>query len=154
MEYGWVCAPNGAAQTLTANTVNTLSCDTRVSDFYGFGAINPTTNTLSLSAGTYLYEAHATIRPSGGVDGRVGFIVGLWNNTSSTWISRIAASSLYNYYPVPLRGQFTIDAITQLRLQALIDAGQTCVVQSGYTPFTNSTFGNDQRTAIKLWKLA
>jgi len=168
LEYAWVCPPNGAGQSITANTITTLSCDTRVSDFYGYGAINPSTSQLTLSAGTYFFEAHAWTSTSANQGPNV---MSLYNLTLSSYITRGSGtgSSLANGTngSVVIRGQFTTTSINTFVLTFLggVDVkilnntytisslyGATTLVGTGLPSSIN--INADQRTTIKLWKLA
>jgi hypothetical protein len=154
LEYAWVTAPNTAGQSITANTITTLTLDTKVSDSGNYGSLN--SNQLTLSAGTYYYEVNA---PIGGTPSSAPVvIIGLYNNTSSSWISRIQS---INYtggntsFGNILCGQFTISTSSAVTIQTAMSL--TGSVGSGYysaTSLTLSTAGVDQRTTIKLWKLA
>jgi len=150
LEYAWVCAPNGAGQAITANTITTLSCDTRVSDFYSYGSIN--SNQLTLSAGTYQFYANAPILC---INDTV--ILSLYNVTSSSYISRISYNQNNYYSPinsVPLIGQFTILTPCSIQMQAVTSAAASVRSSGNSTLFSSSVPGADQRTTIKLWKLA
>ena len=153
LEYGWVCAPNGPAQAITANVITTLSADTRISDVYGFGSINPSNGQLTLSAGTYYFDITAPITTQGSAGNT---ILGLYNVTTSSFVSRISYNQ-FNYF-VPLRetlkGQFTIVTQSTFDVRTLCNAAAVNQSVSNSGAQTNSTPGVDQRTTIKLWKLA
>jgi hypothetical protein len=154
LEYGWVTAPSTASQSIASNTVTTLTIDTEVADSGNFGSI--ASNQITLAAGTYYYDAFV---PVGAWSNDC--IFSLYNTTTSAYISKIKALAIYggaaywNYYwnpPLNLKGQFTIatSSVFELRLAANGAIG----VGVGSTAFTLSTAGADQRTTIKLWKLA
>lgn len=152
LEYGWVTAPNTAGQSITPNTITTLTIDTEVADTGGFGSI--ASNQITLAAGTYYFKAHTTAYISGSPFGPN--ILSLYNITNSTYVTRggqQAGGASYSSSML-IDGQFTINGSTTFSLYYL--SGGTSVIKSGLTAgdFTNTTTGADQRTTIKLWKLA
>lgn len=155
LEYGWVCAPNTAAQSVTAQTITTLTIDTEVADTGNYGSV--ASNQVTLAAGTYYFEAHATFNTGTGNTGQ--FNLALYNNTSSSYVTRgsgMSGSYANGGWCAAIKGQFTIassSAFSLLFLSALA-ANVTANGHGGATQFTLATAGADQRTTIKLWKLA
>jgi hypothetical protein len=169
IEFAQVCAPNAAAQSITANTITTLILDTEVSDSSGIVSA-PSSNRFTLPAGTYYYEASSQLGVSR-TDTNIGALFSLYNYSDTSYVSRsgfggttintVTYSSnqygiTYNYPAekitrLSLNGQIAISASKIFELRALTncDAG----VCSAVTAFTNSTERADQRTTIKLWKL-
>jgi hypothetical protein len=156
LEYGWVCAPNTAGQSITANTITTLTIDTEVADTGNFGSV--ASNQITLAAGTYYFDADIALTATAG-----DITLGLYNTTASQYVSRrkitsgisgnTAAYVVYYYSPsFRLVGQFSIttSSVFDLRLVSSVAATNG----SGTAPLSNSTAGADQRTTIKLWKLA
>jgi hypothetical protein len=156
LEYGWVCAPNTAGQAITANTITTLTIDTEVADTGNNGSIFG--NQITLNSGTYYYEIYV---PLTSVNSNYNaLIVGLRKNpsTSPEFISRKGFQGYANTFPdKTLSGQFTINTSTVFDITAITtwDVGSSVIrTTAALTPFTLSTAGTDQRTTIKLWKLA
>jgi hypothetical protein len=155
LEYAWVCAPNAAGQSITPNTITTLTIDTEVADTGNNGSIAG--NQITLAAGTYYFEANVRVTNTNG--DLNPFIFSLYNTSDSSYISRIEDMFGYNWNQTTiLKGQFTISSSKNFVLQLIATtASGTIVVRSGDSyriNFTNSTAGADQRTTIKLWKLA
>jgi hypothetical protein len=157
LEYGWVTAPNATAQTITNNTITTLTIDTEIVDTGNNGSISG--NQITLAAGTYYFEANAPIVTSNGA--YYSYILSLRNNVTTTpiIISSVSNSLLSASNGITvLKGQFTIlaSSVFDLTLICATSSGSTLngVTAQYVTPFTLSTAGTDQRTTIKLWKLA
>lgn len=152
LEYGWVTAPNTAGQSIAANTITTLTIDTEVADTGNNGSISA--NQITLNSGTYYFKAHTTAYNSGAPYGPN--IISLYDITNSTYVTRggqQAGSASYSSSML-IDGQFTINGSTTFSLYYL--SGGISIIQSGLAAgtFTNSTALADQRTTIKLWKLA
>lgn len=168
LEYGWVCAPNAAGQSIAANTITTLYFSNEIADTGNFGSLSagtfPTgtasaTSQITLAAGTYYYEASAPIVHSNG--SYIAFILSLRKNVTATPEIVSSVSTVYvsaPSSPTLLKGQFTITTSTvfDLTVAASIWNGSIFngVTSSYVTSFTLATAGADQRTTIKLWKLA
>lgn len=153
LEYAWVCTPNTGGQGIAANTITGLTMDTEVADTGGFGSI--ASNQITLAAGTYYYDA-VTTSTSFSSDS----VFALYNVSTGTYISRMKqlgaaqGSTGTNWYWSPilnLKGQFTVSAATSVALHFLCGMG---VAIGAYSGIGNGTAGADQRTTIKLWKLA
>jgi hypothetical protein len=158
LEYAWVCAPNAAGQSVSANTITTLTLDTEVVDAGGHGSIG--SKQVTLAAGTYAFEASTFARPSGGFSSFAA-LLSLYNVSDSAYVTRggLKLISAYNANPVGLggtiNGQLTISASKSFDLRLL--SGAAVTVDNGYHTSalsTLSTAGADQRTTLKLWKLA
>lgn len=154
LEYGWVTAPNTAGQSIAANTITTLTIDTEVADTGNYGSI--ASNQITLAAGTYYFKANA---PHGASSAGAPLlaILGLYSVTGSTWVTKRQHSE--TNYAVPLQvevdGQFTVGSSTVFELR--MAGSKNFTVGMGYSnisDFTLATAGADQRTTIKLWKLA
>jgi len=150
LEYAWVCAPNAAAQTLTGNTITTLTLDTEVVDEGGHGSI--ASNQVTLAAGTYAYEASA---PAVANTGDVSLVLGLYNVTSSKWVGQ--GNSLGSSTRAVASGQFTIEDTTVFDVRGYGAATNPPIkIQNAQNSeaYTLSTTGAEFRTNLKLWKLA
>lgn len=149
LEYGWVCAANTAGQSISANTVTTLTIDTEISDSGGHGSVSA--NQVTLAAGTYYFEANVPIYQVSGYD----TVLSLYNVTDASYVTRrkIAYSFNGDISSVTLIGQFTIASSKTFAVQALC-AGGSSNNGVGTSPLTLGTSGADQRTTLKLWKLA
>ena len=162
IEFGWVTAPNTAGQSVSVDTITTLTLDTEVADT-GSLVSAPTANVFTLPAGTYYYEAHTRIRTTG--SNATSFVFALYNTSDSAYVSRSGLASnatLRDNGSQPqsttvcpqLSGQFVIAASKSFDLRLLVD-GNTVIVDNGSSSATmsDSTASADQRTTIKLWKL-
>jgi hypothetical protein len=151
LEYGWVCAPNAAGQSIAANTITTLTIDTEVADTGNFGSV--ASNQITLAAGTYYYEASVGFNT---VDGMlVGGVLGLFNVTAGTYVSRAPSLHNANNGYSNLKGQFSLVSSAVFELRAVPSGLGFRVANFSYIyPSTLTTAGADQRTTLKLWKLA
>jgi hypothetical protein len=158
LEYGWVTAPNTTGQgPFTANAITTLTIDTEVADTGNFGSI--ASNQITLAAGTYYFEANAPIVNAAG--NYLSFILSLRKNVTTTPVIVSSVSNGFFGAPISitiLKGQFTIATSTVFDLTAVASVNNGNIwngMTSSYvTPFSNATAGADQRTTLKLWKLA
>jgi len=157
LEYGWVTAPNTAGQAITDNTITTLTIDTEIVDTGNNGSISG--NQITLAAGTYYFEANAPIVTNSG--NYMSYILSLRKNVTTTPV--IISSISNTSYAAPnsvavLKGQFTISVSSVFDLTIICSASSGSLLNGAtaqvITPFTVSTAGADQRTTIKLWKLA
>lgn len=153
IEFGWVTAPNAAGQSISANTITTLTLDTEVADT-GNLVSAPSSNEFTLPAGTYYYEAQTRYGSTGG---EIASNFSLYNVTGSTVVSSSGRGSLAGHnlrsISMVLNGNLQISAATTFDLRLLLGASATVDNGNGGNKFTNSTAGADQRTTIKLWKL-
>lgn len=162
IEFGWVTAPNAAGQSISADTITTLTLDTEVADT-GSLVSAPSSNQFTLPAGTYYFEASTSAR-IGAVSS--GATMSLYNTSDSAYVTRgrlrdtdsrtNAANNVHwiDRISGAINGQFVIAAQKTFDLRFLCTASAT--IDNG--TFTNalssnSTAGADQRTTIKLWKL-
>jgi hypothetical protein len=155
LEFGWVTAPNTAGQSITANTITTLTIDTEIADTGNNGSISG--NQITLAAGTYYYDALTASKTTTTTPGNI--TIGLYNITQSKYVSISPSQSSYagNQYQILsyIRGQFTITSTSVFEIRVLSTLGVT--IDNGGSSgalSTLSTAGADQRTTIKLWKLA
>lgn len=149
LEYAWVCAPVTAGQQIPANTIQALTIDTEVYDTGNNGSI--ASNQITLNAGTYYFEAFApnssnlyTIQT-----------LGLYNISDSKYETR--QNYGYGGYggTIPLKGQISFSSSKVFELRLVAGVGTTTIGAAvNQTMGTNTTAGADQRTTIKLWKLA
>lgn len=150
IEFGWVCAPNGAAQSITANTVTTLSCDTLVANTGGLSITAPVNNQFTIPAGTYQYEI--LVRWQGSA--QQGLIVGLRNVTDNIIVGAMNGSKHYEGLPLSFSGMLKIENNKTFDIYGIAESTDTYIRNGIYTvQSTNTTAGYDQRTAVKLWKL-
>lgn len=154
LEYAWVTAPNAAGQTITNNTITTLTIDTEVADTGNNGSISG--NQITLAAGTYYYEAN--IRGANNNADNTSLIFSLYNSTDNLYVTKTNELVGTIAYPAAIfKGQISIPStkVFELRIMAATQTG-SFIVRSGWWSgtFSNSTAGADQRTTIKLWKLA
>jgi len=151
LEYGWVTAPNTGGQSITANTITTLTIDTEIADTGNYGSI--ASNQITLAAGTYYYDAYT---PCSAIGGYGAGTIGLFNVTSSNYISRGVSYNLNGSGTLSVRGQFNIAAATIFELRVCSGGSYPFYIsnQGAYALSSITTAGADQRTTIKLWKLA
>jgi hypothetical protein len=156
IEFGWVTAPNAAGQSISANTITTLTLNTEVADT-GSLVSAPTSNTFTLPAGTYYFEAEMRARANS--NAAASSVLALYNTSDSAYVQRSGYrvnGSLGNNTTVIthlLKGQFVYAAQKTFDLRFLAGAAFTVDNNDLSATFTNSTAGADQRTTIKLWKL-
>lgn len=152
LEYGWVTAPNTAGQAITANTITTLTIDTEVADTGNNGSISG--NQITLAAGTYYFNATTTSQSTGTEYPAGSF--GLYNVTDSLYVTRRARVFLQlNSGNFELEGQFTISTSKIFDLRIWTNVTGFVIASGNYSIFSSlTTAGADQRTTIKLWKLA
>lgn len=150
LEYGWVTAPNAAGQSISANTITTLTIDTEIADTGNNGSI--TSNQVTLAAGTYRYFASC---PTKLFASNPGGSLGFYNVTDSSYVNRgqtPIATTATGTTCFTVDGQITISSSKTFDLRLwTVDA--TTVTNSN-TASSISTAGADQRTTIKLWKVA
>jgi hypothetical protein len=157
IEYGWVTAPNAAGQSIAANTITTLTINTAVSATAIAGTYSSIANNqITLSAGTYYFEASVSTRIGASANG--SGLLSLYNTSDSSYITRGRIWDNYAGCPYSafgtIKGQFAITSqkIFDLRILTTL----ACTVDNGASEAalsTLSTAGADQRTTIKLWKL-
>jgi hypothetical protein len=156
LEYAWVTAPNTAGQPITANTITPLTIDTPVSATAIAGTYSSiASNQITLAAGTYYFKGHTTSQytdayasPSSGW--------GLYNITSSSYVTRRGRIYMYGYSGnYDIEGQFTIASSSVFDLRLWTNVSGLVIADGNSNGFsTISTAGADQRTTLKLWKLA
>jgi hypothetical protein len=175
LEYGYVCTPNSDGHPLIQDVITTLYLNTEIADTHGNGVLNPgvfptgttqATTDLTLNAGTYLYEANTCFSSGGGTDtNRFDAIFSLYNSTAGAYITRKAVpSNIFDVCVIAnLNGQFTIPSAANIELRVLehawLNSTNSSAItnigrKSAYAATTNTTQNADQRTTIKLWKLA
>lgn len=163
IEFAWVTAPNDTPQTVPANVITRLNLNTLVADTGNViinPSNNPSNNQFALPAGTYYYSARCSAWVSG--NSRIPFFTLSLNKADGTYISRSGPTSSPSGNAgtgghaemayVDLTGQFIINSDTTFELRLL--CGQHAMSVSNFASQANSTAGADQRTTIKLWKLA
>lgn len=154
IEFGWVTAPDANGQSISANTITTLTLDTEVADT-GALVSAPTSNQFTIPSGTYYFDVSAPLGAS--AQAVVGFI-GLYNVTGSAWISRERFATTNYAQQMMLShliGQFKISASTTFDVRCVLSvAGNNGRGSLNMTDMTLNTASTDQRTTVKLWKLA
>lgn len=163
IEFGWVTQPSTAGQSVSADTITTLTLDTEVADT-GSLVSAPSTNQFTLPAGTYYYEAHTRFRTT--ATDAISHVFALYNTSDSSYVSRTGLSSAtglgasqssgprISSVCAVLSGQFVISASKTFDLRLLTDGG-TVIVDNGNqgSTMSDTTASADQRTTIKLWKI-
>jgi hypothetical protein len=153
LEYGWVTAPNASGQSITDNTITTLTINTEIADTGNNGSISG--NQITLSSGTYYFEAYT--HGYSGSNNNIAIILSLENITDSSTISKRGTNTGNSSVSgaTEINGQFTISTSKTFELRAICVASMVISSNTYITPlYTLSTAGADQRTTIKLWKLA
>jgi hypothetical protein len=154
LEYGWVCAPNAAGQSITANTITTLTLDTEIVDTGDNGSI--ASNQVTLASGTYYFKATHTFKRAV-ANNPPDALFRLYNVTDSNLISCDSGvdtieSAQYSG-KFDFEGQFTISGSKAIRLEVAYSDAVTIGI-SGQNAFTLSTASAQTRTKLQLWKLA
>lgn len=161
IEFGWVVAPNTASQSISANSITTLTLNTEVADT-GNLVSAPSSNQFTLPSGTYYFETSVPIVSA--VRG-VSSVIALYNVSDSAYVSRGGCQKAFTFtfdasygtsMFAELNGQFVTTASKTFDLR-IVSTGAVSVTNAGtngsLVEFTSSTSGADQRTTIKLWKL-
>lgn len=154
LEYGWVCAPNVGGQSISANTVTTLTLDTEVVDAGSHGSIS--SNQVTLATGTYYFEAE-TAFSNIGVAAIYEQIFSLYNTSDSAYVKRskmLNNGSQASFGLITLNGQFIIASSKTFELRVAVSDALYVGAKASSAGFTLNTAGADQRTTLKLWKLA
>ena len=157
LEFAWVTAPNASGQVLTYDTTTVLTLNTKVADTGGFGSL--TGNIMTLSAGTYAYNIALPLNPGSGPGGFAGVVA--LSSSFAGFISRfgIGNPGLAGQITLPT-GQFTVPTQQNYVLTCWVlgyyNSGSAVITNSMYGGMSTSqsTAGYDQRTTIRLWKLA
>jgi len=151
-EYANIQAPNGAGQSISSNTVTTVTLNTEVEDVDGIGSLG--SNQVTLSSGTYAFKALVSPQASVGV-GDIDFF--LWNATDSVVLK--GRNFQANGSPVPNSGniefssEFTISGTKAIELRIISATAVTLGRNdSGTYQITVSTAGLSQRATLQLWK--
>lgn len=152
IEFGWVCAPNAAAQSISAKTITKLTLDTEVHDT-GSLVSAPSSDVFTLPAGTYYFNATTA------VNGTNCFgVFYLYNGESILFKSGLKIPATSDVVAVPtsqgdMDGQFTIATSDTFSLRILTEGASKISNGTGTYEMTLATAGVDQRTTIKLWKV-
>ena len=151
--YSWRTAPNAATQSITNNTITTLTLDTEVADTGNHGSIS--SNQVTLDAGSYYFEADHSFRRSI-ANQPPDALFRLYNVTDSLIVEcdsglDFMEGSYFSGKMSRLKGSFTITSSKTFRLEVAYsqDVG---VGSSGQTAFTLSTASAQDRTKLQLWK--
>ena len=162
LEFGWVCAPNTAGQTIAANAVTPLTIDTEVADLGGYGCIAG--NLVTLAAGTYRFNAFTKLHLANTVYLQTDIVslssstLGVITRSGGTSFECQAngSSQIYslNTAIFGFDGQFTAPTSTKLTLTMFSSTGGSVSNSGSDTGSANATNGLDQRTTLKLWKVA
>ena len=155
LEYGWVTAPNTSYQSIATNTITTLTIDTEIADTGNYGSI--ANNQITLAAGTYLFKGRLANNSANGYAS--GGTLSLYNVTLSSYVTREEFLNSGYYADARIEGQFTIasSSVFEMRIYHYENANRTLYVGGLYAASYSSTLSNggaDQRTTLKLWKLA
>ncbi len=146
------CAPNLAAQSITANTISTPALSVVLADSATLGVTVGSNQVQNLPEGTYYCEASL---PLFTVTGANGASLRLYNDTGGAYLpvsggtlggANSAASQ------VLATGQFDIGALSSVSLRLICP--RTALIRNGDQDMTDATANADQRTTLKLWKLA
>jgi hypothetical protein len=169
IEFAWLTTPAAAAQSVSSNSIVTLTLNTEVQDTAGIvaapGTAPASANQFILPAGTYYFEATCPLAISGGE--RHTAVLGLYNVTDSAWVSKgkgpRTVSDTAHQMVCFWNSQFAITGSKtfDLRVYARNATATAFSVTNGgggtfgLEAFTSgvSTDPIDQRTTIKLWKL-
>ena len=181
LEYAYTCAPSDAGQLITTSTsdVNiTLFLNSEIADTGDYGVLSAgtlpaggssATSAITLAAGKYNFEAHAPVYLQATA---FPIFLGLYNNTTSKWITRgkkfytdpfnTVGSTGPGSGTLEIDGSFTVAADTtnavSLRMYTNTGGKALYISNAGWNgslaAFTSTTPADqDQRTTIKLWKV-
>lgn len=157
LEVAWVCAPNAAGQSISANTETTLTLTdiVRAIGSVWSGVVVSSNQIQNVPAGVYAYELKVPIRDTNNSNGAI--LIGVHNVSSSTRISRAGAAkyTMAGYVP-EANGEFSLSSPSTLDARILVGttSGAWAIDNgSGTAVFSDSTAGADQRTTLKLRKI-
>jgi hypothetical protein len=165
-EYAKVTAANAAEQSVSANSNTTLELDTEIADTLGNGSV--AANAVSVPAGTYYFEAETAYvsdlsTPAPGTQAGIVNIFGLYNGSSRITANRVNGSENNGRSPKPslcLAGSFVLSSSGSLTLRVLsnvsggVGNSTSIALNPAWSGGDSGTAGIDQRTSLKLWKLA
>lgn len=156
MEYAWRCAPNEAGQSIGANAITTLVLNAVIADKWGYGSL--ASNQLSLPRGVYLYKFSVPFIDVQGTRGDRA--AGLYNVSDGAWVSMEGGSFSDSYYGGKIVGDGQLEIAAAKTFELRLHSASGVLVRNqgggsvGASTFTSSAAGMDQRTTLKLWKLA
>jgi hypothetical protein len=155
-EYAWVCAPNATSQTLSANTLTTLTLTHEVRDDDGIGSLSD--NQITLAAGRYVFDLYVPISyPT--TSASIENIMALYNTGGTDYIWRRVKPVYFNsngggYDREHCSGDIKLSTSSTLEIRC--GSKTSGYVKSTFNneSFTLATANLDQRTTITLWKVA
>ena len=151
LEYAQVCAPNATRQSITGDSApTTLNLGTRVLDQNNIATAFDST-TVTVPSGTYQYEATTILNSGSTFFTSILYLLGNSNIISRTQYGTQSNASGQSEFRNLLTGQITLSSSTILSIAA------TTSVNASVGPFDLPAVGtsiNDQRTTLKLWKIA
>jgi len=152
VEAAWVCAPNAAGQSITANTITTLTLDTLVRN--GIGA-SIGSNQVTLPAGTYAFRVSLTFKRTA-ANNPPDVFCRLYNFSDSSIIDAESGCDqsdgiAYSGKVGDFYGQFTLSATKIIQVEVAFSDAVTVGI-SGTNAFTLATAGAQYRTKLQLWR--
>jgi len=170
LEFAWLTSPSTTYQGITGNAFIVLTLDTKIIDAGNNGDIGSGTgitgtntgltvagNQIALKAGTYYFTADVPYAPTYNTyTGTEKAIFSLYNFTDSTYVTRTHKFWTYGSqadFHLELQGQFIISSAKVFQLKLGNNEGGI-VGSAGNPTMTAGGSSDDQRTTIKLWKLA
>jgi hypothetical protein len=163
-EFAWVSSLSAARQTVPIYNIKNVYLNTIVTSTIpgvSLSAGNPPPSEVgsffTLPAGRYYFEADLGAATSGSING-TDMILGLYNNTLSSYVSRKQMAESY-YLPFslsPLNGMIELSSPSQFSVRFV--AGREFNIGYGYLNYQDYipaylTTDADQRTTVKVWKL-
>ncbi len=159
-EYARIVAPNAAEDSVAANTNTTLPLDAEVEDTLQNGSLS--SNTVSVPAGTYYFEAETAYQSDPLNPGNGSVIFGVYNGASRLRAKRFDGHNnlLARWTHLEMSGTFVLAATGSLTLKILSNTSggvgnnaATSGISPAFTTPDGTTAGLDQRTTLRLWKL-
>lgn len=162
LEVAWVCAPNAVGQSVTANaspmvcTLDTVVNNTASGSGEVFNGIVVASNQIqNVPLGQYIYEIEI---PYIDLVASLSYhqVISYFRNiTDNSFIRRSRKFTAHAYGGIAsMSGQFKITASKFLDVRFSTSQGGLTIGNNGFSNFTTSTAGEDQRTTVKLWKVA
>jgi len=156
LEAAWITTPNTSGQAIPANTITTLTLNTVKNDTTSLGLTLSSSILQNLPLGTYYFEAFV-VGGNTGVAAIYETTLSLYNETDSAYISGqkiITGGDQATNAILKLNGQFIISSAKNVSLKLLSSTDINIGTRNSTAHGTVSTAGADQRTTLKLWKVA
>lgn len=151
LEVAKVCAPNTAAQAISANTISVPSIDTTTANDSSLGVTVASDQIQNLPLGIYYCKIEVPYFTATGMNGSS---LRLYNITDSVYLP-VNGGAITSGNALVSRliadGQFKITAAKTVTIRMICP--RAGVIRNGDQDMTDSTASADVRSIIKLWKV-